>query len=241
MKYAYYGFVMIFLGIVGLVVIVMMQSITINNDSEYYNLKEAMKAAMIESIDITCYRTTNHLIDDECGNGKLKISEQKFVENFTRRFVQTVGGDASSFEIEFYDIIESPPKASVVIRSSNDNYTYVSGQESINITNSLTGILEQDYLIKLEGKGYKTINLDEVNKGYLDLIEEQNKIYEERQQQIINSQKEDTIMVDEAPISIEVKEEKSDSSGGFVFTPADSYCENNACDASGTVGEDNVE
>lgn len=164
MKYAYYGFGMLLFGSIGLVLIVMLQSITINNDSEYYNLKEAMKAAMIESVDMTCYRidqrvrrTSQNGLNDMCGSGKLKMSETKFVENFTRRFVATVGGDAKNYTIKFYDIIESPPKASVVIEGITDDYGVVSDYQSLKITNSLTGILEQNKILKLRSNSFEIV------------------------------------------------------------------------------------
>lgn len=139
MKYAYYGFGMLLFGSIGLVLIVMLQSVTINNDAEYYDLKEAMRAAMLEAVDYECYRTDAK--SEGCGY-TLKISEQKFVENFTKRFVTTVGGDAKGYTLEFYDIIESPPKASVVIKGMTKKYGLVSENEKLTITNSLSGILE---------------------------------------------------------------------------------------------------
>ena len=145
MKYSYFGFGMLLFGSIGLVIIVMLQSVTINNDSEYYNLKEAMQAAMLESVDYVCYRVDGKTVsttgDNDCGY-LLKISEQKFVDNFTRRFVATVGGDATKYTLNFYDIIESPPKASVVIKGNTNNYGMVSENQELTITNSLSGILE---------------------------------------------------------------------------------------------------
>ena len=47
MRYGYLGLGMILFGAFGLVLIVMFQTITINNDSEYYVLKEAMEAYML--------------------------------------------------------------------------------------------------------------------------------------------------------------------------------------------------
>ena len=145
MKYAYFGFGMLLFGSIGLVLIVMMQSVTINNDSEYYNLKEAMQAAMLESVDYVCDRVDGKTVtpnkNNKCGY-LLKISEQKFVENFTRRFAATVAGDATSYSLEFYDIVESPPKASVAIKAKTNNYGIVSNNQQLTITNSLSSILE---------------------------------------------------------------------------------------------------
>lgn len=144
MKYSFLGMALIMAGLLGVAFIVMFQSITVNNESEYYVLKEAMEAAMLESVDVTCYRNDQL---DGCG-GVIKISEQKFVENFTRRFATSVSGDVNEYQIEFYDIIESPPKASVVIKGKTQEYGIMAGdgEGSFDIVNSLDGILVYDVL-----------------------------------------------------------------------------------------------
>lgn len=160
MKYTFLGLGFIMFGIFGLIFIVMFQSVTINNESEYYVLKEAMEAAMLESVDLACYRIGdidgNILVDTDgdgvgdstvkgaCGYNDLKIIEQKFVENFTRRFAASISGDVTEYEIEFYDIIESPPKATVVIKAKTQEYMLGSkdSTESFTIVNELSGILE---------------------------------------------------------------------------------------------------
>lgn len=145
MKYAYAGIGMVMAGLVGVVFLVMFNSITVNNESEYYVLKEAMEASMLESVDIVCFRSK---YQDGCG-GTVKISEQKFVENFTRRFTASISGNAQKYDIEFYDIIESPPKATVVIKGLTDTYTIVS-ENGFEIANSLSGILEHNININTE-------------------------------------------------------------------------------------------
>ena len=139
MKEMFWNFGILMAGLFGIVFIVLIQSITIDNESEYYVLKEAMEAAMLESVDITCYRNSNL---EGCGE-VVKISEQKFVENFTRRFVESVNDEASQYQIDFYDIIETPPKATVVIRSTTQefNLSTQDGDGSFDIVNSLDGIL----------------------------------------------------------------------------------------------------
>lgn len=142
MKYSFMGLGLIMCGLFGLIFIVMFQSITVNNESEYYVLKEAMEASMLESVDFACYR-----IDEEnggCGENQVKIIEQKFIENFTRRFAASISGDVTEYQIEFYDIIESPPKATVVIRGKTQEYMLGSNSDgnSFSITNDLSGILE---------------------------------------------------------------------------------------------------
>lgn len=163
MKYSFLGVGLLMFGIFGLVFIVMFQSITINNESEYYVLKEAMEASMLESVDIACYRVgdENGYVDEDlngeldvdvsgqkikkaCGEHDLKIIEQKFVENFTRRFAASISGDVSMYELEFYDIIESPPKVTVHIKGKTQEYLLSPGdsKDSFSIVNDLSGILE---------------------------------------------------------------------------------------------------
>ena len=140
MKYLYWGFVLIMFGLFGLVFIVIFESITINNESEYYVLKEAMEASMLEAVDWACYR-----IGNDCGPYDVKISEQKFVENFTRRYAASASGSVTSYEIQFYDIIEKPAKATVVIKGKTQKYSILSSKNedvTFDLTNELSGILE---------------------------------------------------------------------------------------------------
>lgn len=173
MKYSFFGFGVILFGLLGIFFLVMFQDITTNNESEYYVLKEAMEAAMLESIDIPCYKIGDEngyvdlnddgVLDDidgdgiydkvACGINDVKIIEQKFVENFTRRFTASVSGNVAEYKIDFYDIMESPPKATVVISSKTNDYLMLSDRtngsieydkETFTIVNELSGILELD-------------------------------------------------------------------------------------------------
>ena len=156
MKMSFQALTLILLGMIGIVVISVFESVTINNESSYYVLKEAMKSSMIESIDKQYYATHRYCSNnkDICENttssikcsGAIKISEQKFVENFTRRFAASINGDVNKYTLEFYDIIESPPKATVLIKSNTATFTSKEKQtvvrSSADIENTLTGILE---------------------------------------------------------------------------------------------------
>lgn len=142
MKYTFYGFGLIMAGLFGMFFIVMFQDITINNESEYYVLKEAMEAAMLESVDWACYRMGEEF--GGCEYDEVKISEQKFVENFTRRYAASASGSVTSYKIDFYDIIEKPAKATVVIKGKTQRFGILSDEEDVtfDITNDLSGILE---------------------------------------------------------------------------------------------------
>lgn len=136
MKYAYLSLGIILVGILGLSFITFFQNVTINNESEYYVLKESVEASMYESIDMSYYMTT----------GKLKILEEKFVANCTRRFYSSIEGNSNGYSLAFYDIMESPSKVSVVATSKTDNYQlgFSSNVSSADIQNKLSGILEFD-------------------------------------------------------------------------------------------------
>lgn len=142
MKYSFLGFGLLTFGMIGLFLIVMFESVTVNNESSYYVLKEAMQASMYESIDWTYFST----VATKDNKGEYKIIEQKFVENFTRRFAASINGDSNQYTLEFYDIMEKPPKATVVIKSKIDTYSTNNGtiiKSDENIVNNLTGILEE--------------------------------------------------------------------------------------------------
>lgn len=136
MKYAYLSLGITLVGILGLSFITYFQNVTVNNESEYYVLKESVEAAMYESIDISYYMAS----------GNLKIMEEKFVANCTRRFFESIQGNGKGYSLQFYDIMESPPKVSVVAISKTDNYQLQvnSTVSSSNIENGLSGILEFD-------------------------------------------------------------------------------------------------
>ena len=136
MKYAYLSLGMVAFGIVGIGFIVFFENVTINNESEYFVLREAVKASMYESIDTVYYAQTD--------GAKLKIAREKFVANCTRRFFKSISGGGKGYQLTFYDIMESPPKVSVVARSKTDSYSAVGlgGDDGFNITNDLSAILE---------------------------------------------------------------------------------------------------
>lgn len=122
-------------GLIGLAIIMLFQNVTTNNEQDYYLLKEVSEAAMTESIDIAYYRTT----------GELKISKEKFVENFIRRYAEVASFNASGYKIDFYNIIETPPHASIKVTSKTDSYKIDTNAESFDIVNELSAILETVY------------------------------------------------------------------------------------------------
>ena len=137
MKWSFASIGVILIGLFGIIIILMFNEITVSNEQDYYTLKEATEAAMLESVDIAYYRLT----------GQIKISEEKFVENFTRRFTETSTFGQGNYDIEFYQISETPPKVSLRIVDNTNKYniyTFNSDVEKTEtkIVNELSAILD---------------------------------------------------------------------------------------------------
>lgn len=134
MKWAFAGLGALLTGILTFFGIFLFIDATVINEEDYYLLKETMIASMYDSIDIDYYQRT----------GEIKIIQEKFVEDFTRRFVETTAFGKEGYRIEFYDIIESPPKASVRIYGHTGEYKLTLDSDellSYDIINELDGIL----------------------------------------------------------------------------------------------------
>ena len=133
MKESFWGVLIVMLGLFGVMLINVFQKITIGNDEVYYLLKETNEAAMYDSIDFSYYRLT----------GDIKIVEDKFAENFARRFGQNIMM-RGNYKITIQDVNEVPPRSSVKVVSK---ITSLAGDE-FGIENRIDGILEAKY--KLE-------------------------------------------------------------------------------------------
>lgn len=137
MKWSFASVGLIMLGLFGIIIIMLFNDITVSNEQDYYTLKYATEAAMIESVDAAYYRLT----------GEVKIVQEKFVENFTRRFTETSTFGQGNYNIVFYQIIEYPAKVSLRIYDKTGDYniyTYTSDVETTNtnIVNELSAILD---------------------------------------------------------------------------------------------------
>ena len=138
MKWSFASVGLIMIGLFGFLIVIMFNEITVSNEQDYYTLKDAAEAAMIEAVDVAYYRLT----------GEIKINQEKFVENFTRRFTETSTFGQGNYDIEFYEISESPPKVSLRIVDSTNSYNIYNtfsvdlDATQIDITNQLTAILD---------------------------------------------------------------------------------------------------
>jgi len=131
MKEAAWGYLIVALGITVFAIILLTQSMSTTTEEDFYLGREVMEASMIDAVDYGSYRLT----------GKIVMSEQKFVEVFLRRFAESVTNN-KTYKIEFFDIYEDPPKASVRIRTSSGDTVINSEEFNINLDTLLHGILE---------------------------------------------------------------------------------------------------
>lgn len=131
MKESLWGYWLILLGIIIITVMILLQNYTTTNQQDYYLAKEVTYAAMYDAIDYGYYKK----------HGELKIIKEKFVENFIRRFAESATLN-KNYKINIYSVYETPPAASIEIKTNTGEFLV--GNEEINagITTRLTAILE---------------------------------------------------------------------------------------------------
>lgn len=132
MKWSFTSVGLIVFGLIGLTIIILFQNITTNNENDYYLLKEVTEASMIDAINMDYYRET----------GELKIIKEKFVESFTRRFAESTVFAGSNYTINYFDIMEEPPKVTVSINTGIGEYTIYQDTSDYHVANTLSAILE---------------------------------------------------------------------------------------------------
>ena len=133
MKESFWGIMVIMLVVVSIAFIYFFQTLTSTDEQNYALLKEITESAMYDSVDYAEYQST----------GNVRINREKFVENFVRRFAESVSL-GNTYVIDIYDVNETPPKVSLKVSSKlNSNVT---GEIiEFDIVNKLDAILETPY------------------------------------------------------------------------------------------------
>lgn len=131
MKESIWAYIILIIGVFVVVVMTIVQNVSTTDEQNYYLVKEAMEGAMIDSVDYGIYRNY----------GEIRIIGEKFVENFIRRFAESVQAN-KTYTIDFYEIYESPPKATVKVTTSTGIYKISTSASDFNIITLLSGILE---------------------------------------------------------------------------------------------------
>ncbi len=140
MKESLWGYWLIILGLGVLVVMMLLQNYTTTNEQDYYLIKEVTEAALTDAIDWAHYRKY----------GEMRIVKEKFVEDFTRRFSETVNIN-KTYNIKFYDIYEAPPKVSVKVTTKTDTYSVLGNGDAVDVVNKIDAIIETVNKVKNEG------------------------------------------------------------------------------------------
>ena len=108
---------------------------TTTDTQDYYQLKEVANSAMYDAIDYSYYTQTS----------QVRILKEVFVENFLRRFAETVN-ITDSYKVEFYDLYESPPKVSVKVATTTAGYLIGRDQDVV----SSDGTVVQEGITRLD-------------------------------------------------------------------------------------------
>ena len=138
MKWSFSSVALIIIGLIGIIIIMLFNEITVSNEQDYYTLKDATEAAMIEAVDVAYYRLT----------GEIKICQEKFVENFTRRFTETSTFGQGNYQIIFNQISETPPKVSLQIVDATNSYNIYNtfsvdvDATQVDVINRITAVLD---------------------------------------------------------------------------------------------------
>ena len=108
MQSSYWGYWLIVMGVAIVGLMISVQGITTNTTQDSYAIREMVEASMLESVDYGYYRDYN----------EIKINKEKFMEVFIRMTAEVMGMN-DTYEVNFYDIYEAPPKVSVEVKSNS--------------------------------------------------------------------------------------------------------------------------
>ena len=118
----------IIMALMGFFAVNMVTSQQTGSELDYYLLKDTTEAAMNDAIDYDFYSN----------NGVVRMDKEKFLESFVRRFADSVDG-TRDYNIDVYDLNETPPKVSVKISSKGSS---ASKNNSTDITTNVDMIIE---------------------------------------------------------------------------------------------------
>lgn len=133
MKESFWGVMIVMVGVIAVAFIFFFQTVTNTDEQNYILLKEITEAAMYDAVDLASYRA----------NGIVRIDREKFVENFIRRYAESVT-IGNTYRVDIYDVNETPPK--VTLRVSSTLESNVTDEViEFDISNRLSAILETPY------------------------------------------------------------------------------------------------
>ena len=165
MKESMWGYLIIALGIVIVGVLFLVQRLTTTNEQDYFLGREVLESSMYDAVDWGTYLRS----------GKLVMSKEKFVAIFTRRFAESVNADRT-YTLNFYDIYEYPPKATIMIKTQTGETTISDDAINVDINTFITGILETSQetndVVMSYSTSYGDVNKDKkLNEADITIIE----------------------------------------------------------------------
>ena len=134
MKESMWGYMVITLGVLAIGVIYFFQNVTNTEEHNYNLLRETTEAAMYDSFDISTYRS----------GGGIRIVQDKFIENFLRRFAENASL-AHTYIIDIYDVNEIPPKVKLSTADGSTSTNVTGETVTFNVVNRIDAILETKY------------------------------------------------------------------------------------------------
>lgn len=160
MKEAMWGYMIVILGIFVTVVMVVIRDYQSTNDQDYYLLKEVTAAAMLDSVDYGYYREHNDV----------RIIEEKFVENFLRRFAETMNS-TKTYQIEMFRVNEDPPLATIKVTTATGTVQVDQDESEIDfgVISLMSGILDMKYNNYVEYPNYSTNDEDPTSATYYSI------------------------------------------------------------------------
>lgn len=132
MKESIWGYFVVMIGVFAIAGIFIFQRLTTTDQHNYSILRETSEAAMYDSLDMASYYV----------DGTIRIDQEKFVENFIRRFAENASL-SNTYKVEIFDINEEPPKVS--IRVSSTEGSKISETIDFDIVNKIDAIIESKY------------------------------------------------------------------------------------------------
>lgn len=133
MKESMWGTLVIGFGVIAIAFIFFFQNVSNTSEQDYELIQEITEAAMYDAFDMATYKAS----------GTIRIDTEKFVENFERRFAQSVSL-GNYYVIDIYDVSESPPKVSLQVKTKL-NGSVANEIVDFDITDRIDAILETPY------------------------------------------------------------------------------------------------
>ena len=166
MKESMWGYLIIALGIVIVAVLFLVQRLTTTNEQDVFLSREILESSMYDAVDWGTYLKS----------GKLVMSKEKFVAIFTRIFAESVSADRT-YTLNFYDIYEYPPKATIMIKTTTGETVIKEDGVNLDVNTFLTGILETQEdtndVIMSYSTAYADVNFDgKLDEADLTLIKQ---------------------------------------------------------------------